>query len=71
MDLDGESRREQVEANLSGREREAPNEEGDEIRSQNRKVIRVESEETQDYVREAERVRSMNKRKRGPSYRAR
>ena len=53
MDLDGESRREQVEAKLSGREREAPNEEGDEIKTQKRKLIRVESEETQDYVREA------------------
>ena len=53
LDLDGESRREQVEAKLSRREREAPSEEGEEIESPKRKVIRVESEETQDYVREA------------------
>ena len=48
---DGESRREQVEAKLSRREREMLNE-GEEIRSPKRKVIRVESEETQDYARE-------------------
>ena len=34
-------------------EREAPNAEGEEIESLKRKVIRVESEETQDYVRKA------------------
>ena len=34
-------------------EREAPNEEGEEIKSPKRKVIGVESEETQDYVGEA------------------
>ena len=32
---------------------EAPGEEGEEVMSSKRKVIRVESEETQDYVREA------------------
>ena len=32
---------------------EAPGEEGEEIKSPKRKVIRVESEETQDHVREA------------------
>ena len=54
LDLDGESHREQVEAKLSRREREkAPIDEGEEIESPKRKVIRVESEETQDYVREA------------------
>ena len=42
VDLDGESRREQVEAKLSRKKRDTQ-----------RKVIRVESEETQDYVREA------------------
>ena len=52
VDLDGESRREQVEAKLSRREREILNE-GEEIRSPKSKVIRVESEETQDCVREA------------------
>ena len=53
VDLDGESRHEQVEAKLSRREREVPGEEGEEIKSPKRKLIRVESEETQDYVREA------------------
>ena len=33
--------------------RNAPGEEGEEIQSQKKKVIRVESEETQDYVRES------------------
>ena len=51
VDLDGESRHEQVEAKLSRRGRETLNE-GEEIRSPKRNVIRVESEETQDYVRE-------------------
>ena len=51
MDLDGESRHEQVEAKLSRRGREMLRE-GEKIRSPKRKVIRVESEETQDYVRE-------------------
>ena len=62
--LDGESRREQVEAKLSRRERErerekerkAPNEEGEEMKSPKRKVIRVESEETQEYEEEEERT---------------
>ena len=49
VDLDGESCHEQVEAKLSRRGREMLNE-GEEIRSPKRKVIRVESEETQDYV---------------------
>ena len=52
VDLDGESRHEQVEAKLSRRGREMLNE-GEEVRSPKRKVVRVESEETQDYVREA------------------
>ena len=51
VDLDGESRHEEVEAKLSRRGREMLNE-GGEIRSPKRKVIWVESEETQDYVRE-------------------
>ena len=51
LDLDGESPHEQVEAKLSRRGREMLNE-GEEIRSPKRKVIRVKSEETQDYVRE-------------------
>ena len=50
VDLDGKSRceREQVEANLSRRGREILNE-----GVSRRKVIRVESEETQEYVKEA------------------
>ena len=50
-----ESRRDQVEAKFSRREREAPGpgEEEEEIKSPKRKVIRMESEETQDYVRKA------------------
>ena len=39
--------------NNSRRQNEAPGQEGEEIKSPKRKVIRVESEETQDYVREA------------------
>ena len=43
-----------VKAATSGcRQSEAPGEEGEEIKSAKRKIIRVESEETQDYVREA------------------
>ena len=52
VDLDGESRHEQAEAKLSKRGREMLNE-GGEIRSPKRKVIRVDSEETQDCVRAA------------------
>ena len=51
VDLDGECRHEHVEAKLSRRGREMLNED-EEIRSPKRKVIRVESEETQDYVKE-------------------
>ena len=53
VDLEGESRSEQVEARLSRREIEAPIEERGEVKSPKRKVIGVEPEETQDYVREA------------------
>ena len=49
VDVNGESRLEQVEAKLSRRGREMLNE-GEETRSPKRKVIRVESEKTQDYV---------------------
>ena len=51
---EGEGRYEPVRANIIG-EREnqkAPSEEGVETQSPKRKVIQVESEETQDYVRE-------------------
>ena len=51
VDLDVDSRHKQVEAKLSRRGREVLNE-GEEIRSPKRKVIRVESEETHDNVRE-------------------
>ena len=51
VDLDGESRHEHVEAKLSRRGREMLNED-EATRSPKRKVIRMESEETQDYVRE-------------------
>ena len=51
VDLDGESRHEQAEAKLPRRGREMLNE-GEETRSPKGKVIRVESEETQDYLRE-------------------
>ena len=51
VDLDGESRHEQIETKLSRRGREMFNE-GEETRSPKRKVIWVESEETQDLVRE-------------------
>ena len=47
VDLDGESRHEQVEAKLLTWGREMLNE-GEEIKSPRRKVIRVESEETED-----------------------
>ena len=49
VDLDGERRHDKVEAKLSRRGREMLNE-GEEIRCPKRKVIRVESEKTQDYV---------------------
>ena len=51
VDLYGESLHEQVEAKLSRRGREMLNE-VEEVGSPKRKVIRLESEETQDYVRE-------------------
>ena len=53
VDLDGKSHREQAEERFSRRKREVPRDGGEEIQSPKRKVIRVESEVTQDYVREA------------------
>ena len=50
---DGEGRHERVQVKSSRRGNEAPGEGGEEVKSPKRKVIRVESEETQDYVREA------------------
>ena len=51
VEIDGKSRREQAEERSFRREREGPGEEGEEVKTPKRKVIRVESEETQDYVR--------------------
>ena len=53
MTPEGEGHHEQTQAQSLGRERGVPGEEGEEITSPKRKVIRVESEETQDYVRES------------------
>ena len=50
---DGEGRHERVQVKSSRRESEAPGEGSEEVKSPKRKVIRLESEETQDYVREA------------------
>ena len=47
---DGEGHREQAQAKSSRGEREVLREEGEEVTSPKRKVIQVESEETQDYV---------------------
>ena len=52
-DPNGEGRHERVQVKTSRRQSEAPGEEGEEVKSPIRKVIRVESEETQDYVRAA------------------
>ena len=56
VDLDGKSHREQADAKNSGREREVQGEEGEEVKGPKRQVNLVESEETQDYVREAKRA---------------
>ena len=51
---DGESHHEGAQAKSTIREREAPGEEGEEINnSPKRKVFRMETEETQDFVRES------------------
>ena len=47
---DVEGRYERIQAKSSRREIEAPGEEGEEVKSPRRKVIRVETEETQNYV---------------------
>ena len=49
----GEGHHEREQVKSSRRESEAPGEEGEEIKSPKQKIFRVESEETQDYVREA------------------
>ena len=43
----------------SRRESETPGEEGEEVKSPNRKVIRVESEETHDFVRKAKDTKAV------------
>ena len=53
VDPKGEGRHERVQVKNSRRQTEAQGEEGEEIKSPKRKIIQVESEETQDYVREA------------------
>ena len=63
MNPEGEGRHEQVRAKITRKEKikrrwkkrlmERPSDGGAEIQSPKRKVIRVESEETQDYLREA------------------
>ena len=50
---DGASHHERAQATSNRRESEAPGEEGEEVSSPKTNVIRVESEETQDYVRES------------------
>ena len=55
---DGEGRHERVQAKSSRTESETPGEEGQEVKSPRRKVIRVESEETHDYLRESNGLES-------------
>ena len=50
---DGEGHHEREQVKSSRRESEAPGEEGNEFKSPKRKVIRVESEETHDCVKDA------------------
>ena len=69
VDLDGGSRREQVEANLSGRGR------GEKHQAKGVRRLKSEKESESGGIRRntglCERVRNMRKRKRGPSYPAR
>ena len=53
MTPEGESLHEQTQVESTRREREGPGEEGEEIKCPKREVIRVESEEMQDYVKES------------------
>ena len=53
VDPNGEGRHEREQVKKSRRQSEAPGEAGEDIKSPKRKRIRVESEETQGYVREA------------------
>ena len=54
VDLNGKGHHGQGKAQNHRRQSGVPREEGEEIKSPKRKFIRVESEETQDYVREAQ-----------------
>ena len=56
VDLNGGGRHEREQVKNSRRQSEAPGEEGEAINSPKRKIIRVESEEAQDFVREAKDV---------------
>ena len=53
VDSIGEGRHEREQVTNSRKQSEAPGEEGEEIQSPKRKIIRVESEGTQECVREA------------------
>ena len=53
VDLDGEGHQERRQVQNHRSQSGVQGEEGEEIKSPKRKVIRVEPEETQDYVREA------------------
>ena len=53
VDFNGECHHERTQVNNTRKQSEAPGEEGEESKSWKRKVIRVESEETQDCVCEA------------------
>ena len=50
--LNGEGRHEREQVKSSRRQSEAPGEEGEEMKNPKRRIIRVESEEAQDYARE-------------------
>ena len=63
VDLDGESRHEQAEAKIFRRRREMLDED-EKIRSPKRKIIRVETEETQDYVKEGRSTEQEEEEKR-------
>ena len=59
VDFDGEGHHERGQIQNSMTQSDVPGEEGEEIKSPKRKIIRVESEETTDYVREANDHRIM------------
>ena len=53
VDLNGEDHQERGQVKNHRSQSDVPGEQGEESKSPKRKIIRVESEETQDYVREA------------------